>query len=188
MGRAVGAFLVFVGGNAFAVWLGNMRMPQYVWLLVTAVSFAGAGLILWWPRWKAAWAAFLRPANAAPIKPSSSRMLIDIDSKDYRRYVLATYYLHALQYREMANASDAISRAKLEDIRNRLNRMREELRGASALLSEATSLEFNEPYYQETMLQQQVIENADHFMAKAYQKWKAWGGNSAAAPLAAIKS
>jgi hypothetical protein len=109
---------------------------------------------------------------------------MEIDSKEFKRHLLATYYMHALQYRDMANADDSVSKEKLEDIRNHLNQMRHELKSNAALLSAATSLEFNEPDYEDTMLQAKVIQNADHLMATAYRKWKAWGGNSAPTPLA----
>ena len=90
MQQQIVAGLVAAAGTAFNLWLQKQTVPD--WLLVSSwVACVGlAGLIAWWPRWKAAWSAFwhvgtvpMRPASEQIYKRTYRNEVVDIDGKTF---------------------------------------------------------------------------------------------------------
>jgi hypothetical protein len=150
------------------------------WLIWTGSAFVGFLLSVWLLRYLPA-----TPRFQAEIAEERSRQhVMEIGSKEWKRYALASYYMHALVCKNAIMNDGAASDGKLRELDQRLDMMRQELKASSDVLSHNTSLEFSHPNYTATNLRDRVLENAEHVMARAHHKWNAWGGNTAVRPLA----
>jgi len=65
--RILASILLFVGGTSGAIYLDKQRVPSWIWLLTAIGAYICAVVILYWPRWKAAWKAFCNPHGSGKL-------------------------------------------------------------------------------------------------------------------------
>jgi len=188
LGKWAAGLFLFVQGLA-TIWptVSKDTVPDWLtrqtWLTSSGTTLLGyASLLI-----GAAILFMIALERWRPREDATSTLSMAAGSMEHKRHLLATYYMHALRCRDaIVNDTDAAA-AKLHEFDNKLNAMREELRAATDWLSHDTCAEFSEPRYVSGSVRERVIENAEHMMAKANRKWNAWGGNTAATPLASRK-
>ncbi|MGH9237985.1 MAG: hypothetical protein ACRD3G_08080 [Vicinamibacterales bacterium] len=189
MGRFVVAFAVFIGGNAFAVWLGMKRVPESVLVVAFVTAFAAAALIQWWPRWKAAWYAFTRTTPMAKAEGLSRLRVLE---RHYLSLALLKEDGERLKRLERAGGSDSGSAFVTMGIA--LDQMRSELINLAPQLfttSDALDIREKEPptppgvlvSEEPDLADDRVPREIDHLMKTVLRLWRRYGEVAGVTPL-----